>query len=418
MSTPLQPKINHTLLKRTAFFLIGLAVVFGGIRYVQSLQGDYDLGGDSTGMIAAIRMESDGQQAVLIDSEGHVKTTSSWKPGNVDREPAWSPDGKYLFFCSDREKTIFNVFRWNPQKGDAESRTFGSPSRGNPTFAPQGGPDSLLLVAGGAVRELDPKTKKTPQILPPQNAEIAQSSNDEGGAGGAEASFTAIYGGLGKSFRIARYFGDKRYIAAIMKRDEGEVLVIQDLQLVNDKVPKPEPIVAGDRIEFDIDPKTNRVAFSVQNFRWVDPKVVPPRFRKNNKIIVPFRNFVGMVSPGDQPTPITASPDDNVGFTAPRVSPDGSRLLLIAGPMKDGALEPKSLITMPFTANGIQAKAILSEGEVYEPSWSSDSKQILFAKRTNGKRDIYKIGADGANLSNLTKGSGDFYTPLFSPLTK
>ncbi len=417
MATPQQPKINNTLLKRTAFFLFGFAVIYGGIQYVKSLQGDYDLGGDSTGMIAAIRMEPDGQQAVLIKADGSIVTTSSWKPGNVDREPVWSPDGKYLFFCSDREKSLFNIFRWNPGKGDAESRTFGSPSRGNPTFAPQGGPDTLLLVAGGAVRELDPKTKKTPQILPPSNAEIAQSS-DEGGASGAEASFTSIYGGLGKSFRIARYFDDRRYIAAVMKRDEGEVLVIQDLKPVNDKVLKPEPIVAGDHIDFDIDAKSKQIVFSVQNFRWVDPKMAPPQFRKGNKITVPFENFVGIVSPGQLPVPMAASPDDKVAFATPRVSPDGSRLLLIVGSLKDGALVPSGLYTMPFTQNGIQAKAVISEGEVYEPSWSSDSKQILFAKRTNGKRDIFKIGVEGANLTNLTKGSGDYFTPLFSPLTK
>lgn len=417
MAIPQQPKINDKLLKRTAVFLIGLAVVFGGIRYVQSLQGDYDLGGESTGMIAAIRMEPDGQQIVLIDPKGEVKTTSSWKTGKVDREPVWAPDGKYLFFCSDREQSTFNVFRWNPQRGDAESRTIGGTSRGNPTFAPDGGMDTLLVVAGGALRELDPKTKKTPQILPPSNAEIAQSGTDEAGASGADASFASVYGSLGKSFRIGRYFGDKQYIAAVMKRDEGEVLIIQNLGEVNGKVPKPEPVVAGDHIDFDIDAKSGQIVFAVQDFRWVDPKVVPDQFRKGNKITVPFRNCLGLVSPGKSPSIMMAAPNDALALATPKVSPDGSRLLVVQGAIKEGAFEPLGLLAMPFTQAGAQAGKVVSQGDVHEPSWSSDSQQMLFAKRANGKRDIYRIGADGKE-ENLTKGAGDFYNPIASPMTK
>lgn len=417
-SSSVQPKIVNTLLKRTAFFLIGLAVVFGGIRYVQSLQGDYDLGGDSTGMVAAIRLEADGQQAVLIKPDGSIATTKSWKPGVVDREPVWSPDGKYLYFCSDREESTFNVFRWNPQKDDAESRTIGRTSRSNPTFAPDGGTDTMLLVAGGAVRELDPKLKRTPQILPPSNAEIAQGSNDESGSSGAEGSFSAVYGTLGKAFRIARYFGDKRFIAAVMKRDEGELLVIQDLQPVNEHVQKPQPVVAGDRIDFDIDAKTNTVVFSVQNFRWPDPQQAPPRYRKGNKITVPFRNLVGIVASGQAPVPVGAVPDDSAAFGSPRVSPDGSRLLLVQGKIEDGSLRPAGLLTMPYKGGGIQAASPLAKGEVYEPSWSTDGKQIVYAKRVDGKRDLFRVGADGSAETNLTKGKGDFTNPLFSPMTK
>lgn len=422
MSNPqpssVQPKIVNKLLQRTALFLIGLAIVFGGIRFVQSLKGDYDLGGESTGMVAAIRLEEDGQQAVLIKPDGSIVTTKSWKPGVIDREPVWSPDGKYLFFCSDRKESTFNVFRWNPQRDDAESRTIGTTSRSNPTFAPDGALDSLLLVAGGSVRELDPKQMRTPQILPPSNAEISQGSTDESGSSGAEGSFSAVYGTLGKAFRVARYFGDKRYIAAIMKRDEGELLVIQDLQPVNDRVPKPQPVVAGDRIEFDINAKTNTVVFSVQNFRWPDPQQAPPEFRKGNKITVPFRHFVGIAAAGQAPVPVVASPDDGSAFASPRVSPDGSRLLLIQGTMKEGSLRPAGLLTMPYKANGVQAASPLSQGEVYEPSFSADGTQVVFAKRVNGKRDLFRVGVDGSSEVNLTDGKGDFANPLISPMTK
>lgn len=412
-----QPKIVQRLLVRTAGFLIVLAILFGIFRWVQSKQGDYDSGGESVGMVAAIRMERDGQQAVLIKPDGTIVTTKTWKDGVTDREPVWSPDGRFLYFCSDREEATFNIFRWNPQKDDAESRTIGRTSRSNPTFAPDGAEDTMLVVAGGNVRELDPKTKKTPQILPPANAEIAQSSGDEGPT--TEGSFSAIYGSLGKSFRIARYIGDKRYIAAVMRREQGELLVIQDLQPVNGRVPKPHPIAAGDRIEFDVNSKDGSVVFSVQNFRWPDPSQAPEQFRKGNRVIVPFRNMVGIVDPTKAAQSIVvATPDDKVAFGTPRVSPDGARLLLIQGAMEDGSLRSQRLLTMPCAPQGIQTASQLVGGEVYEPSWSLDGKRIVYAKRVGGKRDLFTMTSDGGSETSLTKGQGDFSMPLFSPMTK
>ena len=420
MATPqsnsAQPKIVQRLLVRTAGFLFALAIIFGGYRWATEQKGDFDRGGDSAGLVAAIRRQGDGQQAVLIRPDGKIVTTKSWHEGATDREPVWAPDGRFLYFCSDREESTFHVLRWNPEKDDAEARTTGRTSRSNPTFSPGDTGETLLIVSGGAVRELDPRTRKTPQILPPANAEIAQSSGDESGT---EGSFNAIYGSLGKSFRIARYLLDKRYIAAVMRRDEGELLVLQDLKPVGDKVPKPRAIVAGDHIEFDVNPKDGSVVFSVQNFRWPEIGAVPEQYRKGNRITYPFRNAVGIVDPV-QTTPgiVVATPDDKAAFGSPRISPDGNRILLIQGALEEGSLRPAALLTLPYRPGGIRQASPLVQGDVYEPSWSPDGKTVAFAKRVGGKRDIYTITAEGASETNLTKGQGDFATPLFSPTAK
>ena len=47
-----------------------------------------------------------------------------------------------------------------------------------------------------------------------------------------------------------------------------------------------------------------------------------------------------------------------------------------------------------------------------------DGKRIVYAKRAGGKRDLYTITAEGASETNLTKGQGEFMTPLFSPMRK
>ncbi len=409
-----QPKIVQTLLKRTAIVLAGFAAIFGGLRWMQSRQGDYDNGGDSTGMIAAVQLEANGQKAVLIKPDGTVVSTKSWKDGATDREPVWSPDGKFLFFCSDRQNNTFNVFRWNPQTDDAQTRTEKGGSRSNPTFAPGQTDDDPLIVMGGFVRQLDPSTGKTPQILPPVNAEIAQSgAGDEEGTEGS----LSVYGTLGKSFRVARYLPDKRGIVAVLRRDEGESLILQDMTPgANGKLSKPRPIVAGDHVDFDIDPTSGTIAFTVQNFRWPDPATVPEQFRKGSRLTVPFRNMVGLLdaSKGQQVI-VAAAPDDRVGFGSPRVSPDGTRLLLLQGRMEDGSLRPETLLTLPMREAGIQQASNLVKGEVYEPTWSPDSKRVAYAKRIGGKRDLFTMSADGTDEKSLTNGKGDFTTPLFSP---
>lgn len=410
-----QPKIVQTLLKRTAIALIAGAAIFIGLRYVQSRKGDFDNGGDSSGMIAAIRIEPNGQQAVLIKPSGAIVGTKSWRDGVTDREPVWAPDGKFLFFCSDRTDNTFNVFRWNPQADDAESRTKKGSGRSNPTFAPGATDDKPLIAAGGFVRELDPATGGAEQILPPVNAEIARSGG--GDEEGTEGSLS-VYGSLGKSFRIARYLPDRKSIVGVLRRDEGESLILQALTPgENGKVPKPQPIAAGNHIDFDIDPTSGTVVFSVQGFRWPDPASVPDQFRKNGRLTVPFRNMVGLVdSAKGQQTIVAAAPDDRAAFGSPRVSPDGTRMLLVQGKVEDGSLRPEALLTLPLREGGIQQASPLVRGEVYEPSWSPDSKRIAYAKRTGGHRDLFTMGADGNDEKSLTNGKGDFMTPLFSPM--
>lgn len=425
MSTPQpspvdQPKIVQTLLRRTLIVLLAFAAIWGGLRWMQSRNGDFDNGGDSTGMIAAVRLEKDGQQVVLIKPGGKVVGTTSWKDGVTDREPVWSPDGKFLYFCSDRKDNTFNVFRWNPQSDDAQTRTAKNGSRSNPTFAPGQSDDKPLIVVGGFVRELDPSTGKAQQILPPVNAEIAQAgSGDETGTEGS----LSVYGALGKSFRIARYLPGKSLVVAVMRRDEGESLILQSMTPdANGKLPKPLPVVAGEHVDFDIDPTNGNVVFTVQDFRWIDPAAAPEAFRKNGHLTVPFRNMVGLLDPARTqqsviaPTANPAPSNDPAGWAAPRVSPDGSKLLLVGGMVDESGLRPQELLSLPLKPGGIAQASSLTKGEVYEPSWSVDAKRIVYAKRTGGRRDLFTMNADGTEEKSLTNGQGDFTNPLFSPM--
>ena len=173
---------------------------------------------------------------------------------------------------------------------------------------------------------------------------------------------------------------------------------------------------AGERIDFDINAGDGTLVFAVQGFRWPDLDQVPPQFRKGNRVTVPFRNVVGTFDPTvGRPSIIGASPQDAAAFASPRVSPDGARLLVVQGSIKEGNLLPQGLLTMPCVVGGMRSAAPIMQGEVYEPAWSSDGNRIVYVKRVGGKRGLFTMNADGTEDKSVAGAQGDFSHPAFSP---
>lgn len=50
----------------------------------------------------------------------------------------------------------------------------------------------------------------------------------------------------------------------------------------------------------------------------------------------------------------------------------------------------------------------------YDPSWSPDGRYILFVSERDGQRDVYRMDADGANVTRLTT-YGSASHPVYSP---
>ena len=428
MATASTPKISQRLVVRTLILLFTLAVIFFAFQWTKEKRGDYDdlIKANTADMIAAIEYKDDGQQVVAFKSDGTKVANSGYVEGAIDRDLAWTPDGQRLYFVSDREGAekgsdvkAFNIFRWNPDaNSSATRRTAGTRGRSNPAFADEPSEDgTALITSGGNVLIFDPKDGSTRQLLPPVGREISRGSDDEGAGGNSQ--FDTLYGQLGTSFRVAKWAKNKRYIVAVMRRDEGEILIVQDTQ-VSEKsgtIPPPQPLAAGARIEISVSPKDGNLAYVIQNFQWPDVRMVPEEFRKNNRVTVPFRHAIAIFNFEKMEGPVVASEDDDVAFGSAVMSPDGTQILATVGSYSDGNVNPRQLALMPARTGGGLAPAILTESEVYEPNWHPTGARVVYIKREGGKRSIYTMEKDGTGEKSIS-GEGEFASPAFSPMSK
>lgn len=414
MST-VQPKTVQKAAVRFAIGLLLIAVLLAGYNFLRTYGQDLNnLGStDTAGWIAAIREETEGSRLVAIKPDGTVLESPGYRDGATDRDFAWRPDGNQIIFTSDRKDGSFQLYRWNLANGSVEPRTTGTRNFANPSYGGQaGGP---LVTSGGFVAEFDPVKMATTQVLPPTGREIALGSEE--GSGGT-GQFDSVYSKIGSSFKEARYTADRSKIVAVMRRDIGEVLVVQ--QMVpdkNGKVPPPGIIAAGEAIYFDLSPTSNVVVYSILDFEWPDLDNVPENFREGGRVTRPFWHGVGIANldnPQDPETNglVAPSNEDNLAFGPVRFSPDGSSFLVATGPKEDG-FRARAVLNMPAKPNGASAASRVARGNVLDFSWAADGKRVAYILSEEGKRSLRTVGVDGGGEQKVM--DGDFRRAVFSP---
>ncbi len=424
-----QAKITQKLALRTLFLVLFVGVLFGAFYYIKDKRGDFnrDSKADTIGTIAAIQFEDSGQRVCLFSADGKLKVDNDYKKGARDQALAWQPDGNKLFFASDRVGKNFNIFRWDTGS-QMEQMTTGTRARNNPSFpidlqGAEAG-ESALITTGGSVFEFVVKTKATPQVLPPLGKEISTSGDAGSDEHGIDSQFGALYGKLGNSFRAAKWCKNKGFVAAIMRRDQGEVLVAQDLTPVVGKdgetsFKSPTVLQAADHIEMTVDPKTGNLIYSVQGFQWMDELHIPPKYLNKGKVSYPFQNGIMIFDFTAQSVPIILSNDAAVAYGFLAASPDGSKLIVTSGSYDSATgYSPLVLVTMPLQPGGGAVGSVLARGAIFEPSWDPTGELIAFAMRgPDGKRGIYTVSKDGTGQKKVS-GDGDFGFPIFSPQVK
>ncbi len=419
-----EPLINR---KRTIRIAIGLFLIAGlafAFQWWKSFTIDPDLGTvDTQDWIAAVENTSDGSQVVVFKADGTKIAAPGFKNGHTEREPVWRPDGNRLFFVSDREGETFNVYRWNLAKEQlVERRSIGSRSKGNLSFS-GAGPDSVrnigLITSGGFVQELDPRETSTRQVLPPVRAEIAQASREEGGAD----QFKALYDKIGTSFKKAKWGAGRDSVVAVMKRDDGEVLIVQNMNVVIDAngestLPAPHQIMAGRTIDFDVDAR-GRVVASIVGFQFVNKNDVPRQYIKNGVATPPYQHAVITFETSAkelEPKLIGVSADKTNVLARPRISPDGQEMLILAGTIDStDQFAPQALLVGPIEEAGARKFKPIAPGEILDSEWHPSGTKVVLTRREGKIRPIYTVNTDGSNVKPISGQEGSFSAACFSP---
>lgn len=408
--------------KRLAIMGVILVALIYGFYWFVGQKGDIILGSDTSGMISAIKLQDQGSQAVVIDQSGKVTESPNYVVGKSDRDLAWDPAGNRLFFISDRKDESFHIFRWDPQRSEVAQKSIDRAGRSSLVFdSEDNGSGELvgLVLVRGTVQEFTPKTAKSRQVMPP----TTRGQEDSGS--GSSSTFELIYKRHGRSFKAARWFGNRRYVAAVMNReDRGQSLIVQDsLPDEEGKTKPPKLIFLGEKINIAVDPITGNLVFTIAEILPVlDQDGKPVKGPDDKPIIYEFSHGIFMLNVTDgkfELQPIGTSPQKDICFGNPVPSPDGKNLMFLVGKYSgEGNMEITSLESCDLAPSGVNNHQTIAPGSVADPSYSKDGNKILYVKEDAGKQAIFMANKDGSDAKNLTGSSGDYASPLFSPQFK
>ncbi len=418
---PTHKQPHLTLMRRkvlitTAVGCLLIAAALLGWQFLKEFLKDPLVGTATTtaGDIAATEYVEGGSRAVVFQPNGTKKLAPGWSAPAQDIDIAWHPSGNYLFFASNRKTGEgFNIYRWILKTDKVDARTSGSRSKTLPLFPNDSGPraDFALVSEGGFIKELDTRRGTTTQVLPPTLTQLQGTAE-----GGAAGQMEGLYKDIGSSFRKAVVTPDRSWVFAVMRYELGEVLVAQNLAATSARDALPAPIMAGRSVQL-VAANDGTVAFLVQSFKIPPTIPVPKEWIKDGKLVPPFKHIVSTIRVVDgklDQKVVLQSDDDAQAVDGLAISPDGQKLLVVAGAFDGVNFKPQTLVEMPSAEGGVRNAKPILRGEIRTPSYGPDGDRIAFVRSEKGHDSIYTVRSNGSELEKVSD-EGDYGQPKISP---
>ena len=119
-------------------------------------------------------------------------------------------------------------------------------------------------------------------------------------------------------------------------------------------------------------------------------------------LVHPMLVFLGSLAASYAPT------QSQTRYVAPRWSPDGRRMMVVANLESPRRYD---LYSIGLDGTGL----VKLRDDARDGSWSPDGSRVLFASMSDGDLDLYVMDANGGNLRQLTNTPEMDYQPAWSP---
>jgi dipeptidyl aminopeptidase/acylaminoacyl peptidase len=378
----------------------------------------------SRGMIAALKgSDSGGTHVVILTREGVVRELPATEA--TDHDVLWDPQGKRILFLSNRTRDgSFQVFEWKPDRNNEPVQiTPDGASRSRLWISANG--KFLLVTTRGEVFQIEYPRRFFRRVFPP--------SNQPDPFAGAEQELRALHTHTtaedlilerwrqlqeaieGEAFTEGFVDASGTYFAGVYKIALGYAVVLHHLQTT--EVPPLAPW-GGKNIEITYHPQRPEIIVALQDFQFPHRAQVPRELIQPDGSVK--RPFVHALLWGSLPdilagnsvgSAIFASQSGEEAWTQPIFAPDGERFAVIHLKKQKDKWVREGLYVVNLSPQGVTSVVQVAEGEVYDPAWSPDSQRLAFVR--NG--DVFVVERTGGGEENLTKGSGSFHSPVFSP---
>ncbi len=378
----------------------------------------------SRGMIAALKnSEEGGTHLVILTREGVARELPA--TGTTDHDVTWDPKGRRILFISNRTTDgSFQVFEWKPDRENAPVQiTPNGASRSRLWRSANG--KFLLITTRGEVFQIEYPRRLFRRVFPPSNqpdpfAGTEQELRQMHTHTTAEDLHLERWRQLqeaieGETFTEGQVDATGAYFAGVYKTATGYAVVMHQLQAMD---VFPQAPWGGKNIEIALHPQRPEIIVAIQDFQFPNRAQIPRELiQPDGSVKRPFRNALLWGSVPDMLTGrsagaiIFSSESGDEAWASPVFAPDGERFAIIHLKKHGGQWIRDGLYVVNLSSQGGTSIVQVAEGEVYDPAWSPDSERLAFVRQG----DVFVVERTGGGEENLTRGTGSFRSPVFSP---
>jgi len=318
-----------------------------------------------------------------------------------DAGAAWSPDGKRIAFCSNRDGKS-EIYVMNADGSDVKRLT----DNLSDDFGPQWSPDGRKLLfdserdgnkeiyvmdadGGNQTRLTRNNETDAATSWSPDGSQIAFASNRDNGSYNYD-----IYVMNADGSNIRKIVDDPEYDAEPRWSPDGKKMLF----------------VTGRNGNFDL---------YETNIDGTEPRNLTGDYNKNDgagswsrdgKSIVFVRNIQGkeqIFLMSAQGTDLIRITNNTFNNGHPALSPDGSKVAFESD--RDGNSE-----IFVMSVDGELSQLTDDPADDLDPDWSPDGSKIAFSSNRSGMHHIYVVNADGSSPTQITNSQADDSEPAWS----